>query len=86
MIYDFLLIIRNFPLVTFEGTSRLIKFIQHYNTEVAKLILGSGVYEKKKLQTITAKHLSLTCNCISFVLDELPFVKSQSVLIIKNEG
>jgi len=49
MTYDFLLIVRNFPLVSFEGTSRLINFIKSYNSQVLSLILGSGAYEKKKL-------------------------------------
>jgi hypothetical protein len=45
-----------------------------------QLILGSGAYSLGKLETIQPKHLALTAQCLSFILEELPFVKSQLFL------
>ncbi|CDW75065.1 UNKNOWN [Stylonychia lemnae] len=84
MVFEFLRIIRNFPQVSFEGASRLIEFIKFYNSVTCQLILGSGAFYQKKLESITAKHLSLTANCLCFVLDEIPFIQSQ-VAINLNE-
>eukprot|EP00347_Sterkiella_histriomuscorum_P013600 403364097 len=61
MVYEFIKIIRNFPQVSFEASSRLIEFVRFFNAVSKQLILDSG----------------LTVNCICFILDEIPFIQAQ---------
>ena len=63
----------------------MVELIQVFNSLVADEILGGAAFNKKKIKHITSKHLALASNCISFIIDEVPFIKSQMAVQIKQE-
>ncbi len=48
-----------------------------------QLIIGKGAYRSGQLSQITAKHLSLSWNCIQFLQDELSYIQSHLSLAIR---
>jgi len=88
MIIDFSELVRCFPCLIEQACSKLLELIKIFNKITRDEILLSGAFDSKKLKSITAKHLckysiylinlsiALTSNCISFLLDQVPFIQS----------
>lgn len=55
----------------FEGSVQLMGLIKVYNKQIQDQIIGCGAYHKKKVESITAKHLALSANCVRFMLKEV---------------
>lgn len=60
--------------------------MQDWNSEIHKAILGQGAFTSGKLKNITAKHICLASNCISFARDEIDFILAQLSLNCQSPG
>jgi len=67
---------RQFEGLAADAGHKAIEIIQVFNSLVADEILGGAAFQKKKIKHITSKHLALASNCVSFVIDEVPFIQS----------
>ena len=41
------------------------------NKQIQDQIIGCGAYHQKKVESITAKHLAISANCVTFMMKEL---------------
>ena len=66
----------------YEGSTRIIEFIKAYNSHLKYQILGCGAYYQKKVESVTAKHLAISSNCVRLILKEImPSLKNKFFLI-----
>ena len=87
MLFDIVYMIRTFPtLANTSAASCVCDLSNLYNQLVVHEILGSGAFQSKKLSFISAKDLALSSNCISFLVDELPYLRSQVLLHTTTEA
>lgn len=76
ILYEYITLARQFEGLASEAGIKAVELIQVLNSLVADEILGGSAFNKKKIKHITSKHLALASNCISFIIDEVPFIKS----------
>ena len=70
----------------YEGSKRIIEMIKAYNTHLKTQVLGCGAYYQKKVESITAKHLAYSLNCVRLISVELmPSLKS-GILLTPDKG
>jgi vacuolar protein sorting-associated protein 54 len=74
VVYEYLRICQELHLPTETG-SRLIDLFKLFNSKVCQLVLGAGATALGHLKTINSKHLGLSAQCISFLLEELPYIE-----------
>jgi len=74
IVYEYITLARNFASLAPEASAKLAEVSSLFNELVCDDILGTNAVTNNKIQHITAKHLSLASNCISFVVDEVPFI------------
>ena len=84
IIYEYIKIIRFFPDIAVDGAIKMFEVIKEFNSKANALVLGGGAVYSQKLNNITAKNLSLSAQCVCFLLEELPFLKSQIMLNLKD--
>ncbi|CAI2381418.1 unnamed protein product [Moneuplotes crassus] len=78
LFYEFIKIIRYFPNVATQVASHLTNLLKVYNVISCEQILGSQAFHSKILERgITAKHLAITYQSLSFILVEVPFLQEQ---------
>ena len=76
ILYEYIKVIRFFWEISYEASLKLLELIDIFNSQVFKLILGKEAYNNRTLEKgINCWHLSLTTQCISFMIAELPFLK-----------
>jgi len=74
VVYEYLRICQELHLPTETG-SRLVDLCKLFNSKVCQLVLGAGATALGHLKTINSKHLGLSAQCISFLIEELPFIE-----------
>ena len=73
---------RQIPSFATDATHRTIDLIKQYNAGVCQLILGAGAMQVSKLKSITAKHLCLAEQSVSFFAALLPRVQEMMCALI----
>jgi len=75
MVTEYIRLARQIPSFATDATRRMIDLIKQYNAGVCQLILGAGAMQVSKLKSITAKHLCLAEQSVSFFVTLLPRVQ-----------
>lgn len=75
MVTEYIRLARQIPSFATDATHRMIDLIKQYNAGVCQLILGAGAMQVSKLKSITAKHLCLAEQSVSFFVTLLPRVQ-----------
>ena len=67
---DYLNLVQSYPFIKEDVASKIYELLRSYNSSSTQLILHAGavVLGKLKTKNITAKHLALSCLCLSFIL------------------
>ena len=58
-----------------EVAHRVVELIKVFNSRSCQLVLGAGAMAAAGLKSITAKHLALSCQCLSFFVALQPEVR-----------
>lgn len=74
VIYEYIRVCHDLHVPT-EAAGRLIDTMKLFNSKLCQLILGAGATALGHLKTINSKHLGLSAQCISFVLEELDYIE-----------
>lgn len=48
--------------------------LQVYNSRMCQLVLGAGAMQAAGLKSITAKHLAVSCQCVSTIMELHPIL------------
>jgi vacuolar protein sorting-associated protein 54 len=65
----------NIPSMTQEIGSNLVECLKLFNSRSSQLILGAGATRSAGLKNITAKHLALSSQALSFIVALIPYVR-----------
>ncbi|KAI9744167.1 MAG: hypothetical protein M1818_002319 [Claussenomyces sp. TS43310] len=71
----FLQLITVIPSLTSDITSLLVSYLQLFNSRCTQLILGAGATRSVGLKNITAKHLALASQALSFIATLIPYIR-----------
>lgn len=82
MVTEYIRLARQIPSFATDATHRTIDLIKQYNAGVCQLILGAGAMQVSKLKSITAKHLCLAEQSVSFFAALLPRVQEMMCALI----
>ncbi|KAF9774452.1 hypothetical protein IL306_007529 [Fusarium sp. DS 682] len=73
-ISNFLRLICSIPSKTPEIASTLVSYLQTFNSRCRQLILGAGALRSAGLRNVTATHLALTSQALSFLSALIPHI------------
>ena len=85
-LYDYVRMVQNLPSVSYECANKLIEILKSYNTKASYLVLGAGAVQSSKMRNITAKHLAMSAQGLSFLLGELAHIKSRVDLYLGDKA
>nr|GEV28556.1 vacuolar protein sorting-associated protein 54, chloroplastic isoform X1 [Tanacetum cinerariifolium] len=63
------------PALSSEVIHRVLEMLKYFNTRACQLVLGAGAMQVSGLKSITAKHLALASQVVSFVHAILPEIR-----------
>nr|GEW69056.1 vacuolar protein sorting-associated protein 54 [Tanacetum cinerariifolium] len=63
------------PALSSEVIHRVLEMLKYFNTRACQLVLGAGAMQVSGLKSITAKHLALASQVVSFVHVILPEIR-----------
>ncbi|KAL5699525.1 hypothetical protein ACHQM5_030412 [Ranunculus cassubicifolius] len=75
MLSDYIDMNHFLPTLSSELVHRVVEILKHFNTRTCQLVLGAGAMQVSGLKSITAKHLALASQVISFVYALIPDIK-----------
>ncbi|KAF5196374.1 Vacuolar protein sorting-associated protein 54 protein, partial [Thalictrum thalictroides] len=75
MLSDYIDMNHFLPALSSELVHRVVEILKFFNTRTCQLVLGAGAMQVSGLKSITAKHLALASQVISFVYAIIPDVK-----------
>ncbi|MCL7039326.1 hypothetical protein MKW94_029953 [Papaver nudicaule] len=64
------------PALSFEIVQRVVELLKFFNTRTCQLVLGAGAMQVSGLKSITAKHLALASQVISFMHAIIPEIRT----------
>eukprot|EP00960_Hanusia_phi_P032934 750148-Hanusia_phi.AAC.1 len=82
MIADYISCIAQLPALGLDIVQRLLDLLKLYNVRSCQLVLGARAMHLAGLKTITAKHLALSAQSVSFLAALLPHLKDSLVAIL----
>lgn len=71
----FLQLIAVIPSLTADTTALMVSYLQLFNSRCTQLILGAGATRSVGLKNITARHLALAHQALSFIASLIPHVR-----------
>ena len=74
-ISHFLRLMGGIPSMTADIATSLIAYLHMFNSRCTQLILGAGATKSAGLKNITAKHLSLASQSLSFLATLIPYIR-----------
>ena len=74
-IESFELLLTGIPSMAQETSSSLLDYLKLFNSRSSQLILGAGATKSAGLKNITAKHLALSSQALSFVITLIPYIR-----------
>eukprot|EP01062_Namystynia_karyoxenos_P013679 TRINITY_DN14919_c0_g1_i2.p2 TRINITY_DN14919_c0_g1~~TRINITY_DN14919_c0_g1_i2.p2 ORF type:complete len:454 (+),score=160.61 TRINITY_DN14919_c0_g1_i2:1547-2908(+) len=74
------------PFLAHDIIQRVHELLKCYDGQTAMLILGAQARETAGLETITATHLGVASQCLSFLADFAPRLKARLALILPAKG
>ncbi|PIA43803.1 hypothetical protein AQUCO_01800091v1 [Aquilegia coerulea] len=75
MLSDYIDMNHFLPALSSELVHRVVEILKFFNTRTCQLVLGAGAMQVSGLKSITAKHLALASQVISFVYAIIPDIK-----------
>jgi len=72
---NFLHLVVGIPSMTADIAASLVAYLQLFNSRCTQLILGAGATRSAGLKNITAKHLALASQALSFIAAIIPHVR-----------
>lgn len=59
LLFDYLKLVVNLPMLNIDTMSRVIEFLKAFNSRTCQVVLGAGAMRSAGLKNITAKHLGV---------------------------
>ncbi|XP_031502372.1 vacuolar protein sorting-associated protein 54, chloroplastic [Nymphaea colorata] len=72
MLSEYIDISKSLPALSSEVVHRIVEILKHFNTRTCQLVLGARAMQVSGLKSITAKHLALASQVISFFYALMP--------------
>lgn len=76
IVVKYLNILKNYPSISQEVISKIVKIIELFDSKTKKLVLGAEAVKAGILRSIAAKNLAITSQCFSCLLVLLPYIKA----------
>ena len=74
------------PSMAQETSNSLLEYLKLFNSRTSQMILGAGATRSAGLKNITAKHLALSSQSLSFVIALIPYVRECVRRHASNQG
>ena len=74
------------PSMAQETSSSLLEYLKLFNSRTSQMILGAGATRSAGLKNITAKHLALSSQSLSFVITLIPYIRECVRRHASNQG
>ncbi|GET93720.1 hypothetical protein, conserved [Leishmania tarentolae] len=75
-----------FPFIAFDVASRMSELLDQYESKTAALVLGAQAVEKGTLPTITTQHLCIASQCVAFLIDFIPALRTHLIAAMEEGG
>lgn len=75
LLFDYLKVVVNLPMLNIDTMSRVIEFLKAFNSRTCQVVLGAGAMRSAGLKNITAKHLALASQSLSIMIALIPYVR-----------
>jgi len=75
-IADYVDVLIAVPLLRVDLLHRVVELLKVFNSRTCGLVLGAGAMKLSQFKSITATHLALSSQCVTFILTQLPVLRA----------